>query len=53
MGLVPSERLDPLYLWHWLQGVDLGKLADGSNVPQLTAPQMRGLALPVPPLETR
>lgn len=48
MGLVPSAALQPLYLWHWLQGVDLGKLADGSQVPQINAPQVRSLSLPVP-----
>jgi type I restriction enzyme S subunit len=53
MGLVPSEELDPLYLWHWLQGVDLGKLADGSQVPQINAPQIRGLRLPVPPRDVQ
>ncbi|MBD2759908.1 restriction endonuclease subunit S [Yimella sp. cx-573] len=48
MGLVPSPGLNPLYLWHWLQGIDLGKLADGSQVPQINGPQIRGLAIPLP-----
>lgn len=51
MGLVTSDRLDSTFLWHWLQGVDLGKLADGSSVPQINAPQMRTLSLPVPRLQ--
>lgn len=50
MGLRPNERLRSDYLWHWLQGIDLGSLADGSNVPQLNAPQMRSLSLPLPDL---
>jgi type I restriction enzyme S subunit len=48
MGLVATDRLDSTFLWHWLQGVDLGKLADGSSVPQINAAQIRTLSLPVP-----
>lgn len=48
MGLRPKPGLLADYLWHWLDGIDLGKLADGSNVPQINAPQIRELHLPVP-----
>ncbi|GAA1760785.1 hypothetical protein GCM10009681_34990 [Luedemannella helvata] len=51
MGLEPSERVHAEFLWHWLQGIDLSRLADGSNVPQINAPQIRDLRLPLPPLE--
>ena len=50
MGLVPTRDLLPEYLWHWLSGVDLGRLADGSNVPQINSPQIARLSLPVPSL---
>lgn len=50
MGLVPGPDLDSSYLWHWLQTVDLGRVADGSNVPQINAAQIRDMALPVPDL---
>lgn len=49
MGLRPSASLSSEYLWHWLSSVDLGQIADGSNVPQINAPQIRRLSLPVPP----
>lgn len=51
MGLVPGPRIRPSYLWHWLEGIDLAGLADGSNVPQINGPQIRGLSLVAPPLE--
>lgn len=53
MGLVPNDSLDSSYLWHWLQTVDLGRIADGSNVPQINATQIRELRLPVPDLQTQ
>lgn len=53
MGLQPSSQLYPEYLWHWIQGVDLARLADGSNVPQINAPQIRGLSLPVPSIDVQ
>jgi type I restriction enzyme S subunit len=49
MGLVPGELVDPHYLWYWLQGVDLAKLADGSNVPQINKTDLEPLLIPVPP----
>ena len=53
MGLVPGPRLRPAYLWHWLEGIDLARLSDGSNVPQINSPQMRGLSLSAPSLEVQ
>lgn len=53
MGLIPSKELDPSYLWHWLRTVDLGRIADGSNVPQINATQIRDLSLPVPTMEAQ
>ena len=50
MGLQSSDRILSEYLWNWLEGIDLAKLGDGSNVPQINAPQIRGLALPLPDL---
>jgi type I restriction enzyme, S subunit len=52
MGLVPDQsELLPEFLWLWLEGIDLARLSDGSNVPQINARQIHDLALPVPPLE--
>jgi len=53
MGLMPADGLDSSYLWHWLQTVDLGRIADGSNVPQINATQIRELRLPVPDLDSQ
>ena len=53
MGLVPNDGLDSSYLWHWLQTVDLGRIADGSNVAQINATQIRELQLPVPELQAQ
>ncbi len=53
MGLRPSSEIRQRYLWHWFDGIDLGAIADGSNVPQINAPQMRRLSLPVPPLDVQ
>jgi type I restriction enzyme S subunit len=47
MGLIPGPNLRSEYLWHWLQGEDLSRIADGSNVPQINAPQIRGLRIPL------
>lgn len=49
MGLRPKQGVAPKYLWHWLEGIDLGQIADGSNVPQINASQIRRLLIPVPP----
>lgn len=53
MGFQPKDELLPEFLWHWLETIDLGQLADGSNVPQINAHQIRGLRLPVPDLKTQ
>ncbi|MFD8442577.1 hypothetical protein ACFV11_08285 [Streptomyces globisporus] len=47
MGLRPKEPLSVDYLWCWFQGVDLGRIADGSSVPQINAKQVKGLSIPV------
>lgn len=53
MGLVPGEELRGDFLWWALQLVDLGALADGSNVPQINTPDIAPVQIPVPPLETQ
>lgn len=50
MGLVCVDCVAE-WLWHWFLGVDLGKLSDGSNVPQINNPDIAPLLVPVPPLE--
>lgn len=47
MGLVPSRYISN-WLWTWFLGIDLGSLADGSNVPQINNPDIAPLCLPLP-----
>lgn len=49
MGIVPIPSVGP-YLWMWFMGLDLGPLADGSNVPQLNHGDIAPLPVPLPPL---
>lgn len=53
MGLIPGPSLNPEYLWHWFQGIDLRAISDGSNVPQINGPAIRSLRIPVPDLMTQ
>lgn len=48
MGIIPSESIHPVYLWYWMQNLDLSSLADGSNVPQINTPDLSELLIPVP-----
>ena len=35
MGVIPSEKIRPLYLYYYFQNIDLGTLYNGSSVPQI------------------
>lgn len=48
MGLVAVPSVAD-WLWSWFKGVDLAKLSDGSNIPQINNPDIAPLHLPVPP----
>jgi type I restriction enzyme S subunit len=50
MGLVPIDSVSD-WLWWWFQGVDLGRLSDGSNVPQINNPDIAPLLVPIPPAD--
>ncbi len=49
MGLVPVDS-SAEWLWWWFQGIDLGRLSDGSNIPQINNPDIAPLVIPVPPI---
>ncbi len=51
MGVVPGPNLDPVFLLRWFENVDLGSIADGSNVPQINHGDVEPLNIPLPPLE--
>jgi type I restriction enzyme S subunit len=48
MGITPSEVLDAFFRV-WFDSVDLGRLSDGSNVPQINHKDIDPLPLPLPP----
>jgi type I restriction enzyme S subunit len=48
MGITPCEAIDE-YFRVWFDSVDLGKLSDGSNVPQINHKDIAPLPLPLPP----
>lgn len=47
MALVPKQ-VDPEYLWWWVQTLDLAKLSNGSNVPQINNGDIEPLVVPLP-----
>lgn len=52
MGLIPSELLNPRFLFFWMQTIDLSKLAlDSGAVPSIRKSEMGNLQVPVPPLD--
>ncbi|MCH1883041.1 restriction endonuclease subunit S [Agrococcus sp. ARC_14] len=53
MGLRPRDGYSVEFIWHWLDGIDLGAIADGSNVPQINARQIRSLSVPTAPSEAQ
>lgn len=48
MGLVPGTDIDPRFLYLWLSSIDLNRLADGSNVPQINHGDLADLELRIP-----
>lgn len=48
MGLVAAPSAAE-WLWSWFRGVDLAKLSDGSNIPQINNPDIAPLHVPIPP----
>jgi type I restriction enzyme, S subunit len=51
MCITPSEGLSD-FLWVWIQSLDLSRLADGSNVPQINHSDIKPLEIWIPPVET-
>ena len=49
MGITPVLEITS-YLFTWFDGVNLGKLSDGSNVPQINHKDIEPLLIPLPPL---
>ncbi len=53
MGILPKEILSNNYLFYWIQKLDLSKIYDGSNVPQINNKNVAPLEFPIPPLPTQ
>lgn len=49
MGITPDHNFAS-YFFTWFDGVDLGRLSDGSNVPQINHKDIEPLVVPLPPL---
>jgi len=50
MGVIPNKFVDSNYLFNFFISIDLGKIADGSNVPQINNKNIEPLLFPLPPL---
>jgi type I restriction enzyme S subunit len=48
MAVSPSRAIAN-FLWTWFQTLNLAKLSDGSNVPQINNPDIAPLTVPLPP----
>ena len=48
--MIPNSEISG-YLWLWFQGLDLAKLSDGSNVPQINNPHIVPCVVPLAPLD--
>lgn len=49
MGLVAAPSAAE-WLWSWFKGINLAKLSDGSNIPQINNPDIAPLLVPIPPV---
>lgn len=48
MGLIPGEMISSRFLYLWLSSIELSRLADGSNVPQINNGDLQDLTLNLP-----
>ena len=48
MGLIP-KKVHTRYVFYWIKSIDLMRLADGSNVPQINHKDIDPLMVPLPP----
>ena len=52
-GIIPSEKLDPVYLYHFLDMSRdlLNELGSGTTFKELSATNLKSVEIPLPPLE--
>ncbi len=53
MGILPNDKVSSNYLFYWIQKLDLSKIYDGSNVPQINNKNVAPLDFPLPPKPTQ
>lgn len=53
MGILPNDKLASNFLFYWIQKLDLSKIYDGSNVPQINNKNVDPLNFPLAPLATQ
>ncbi len=51
MGALPNEKVSSKYLFYWFVKLDLGKIYDGSNVPQINNKNVEPLEFPLCSME--
>lgn len=47
MGALPNDKVSSKYLFYWFEKLDLGKIYDGSNVPQINNKNIEPLNFPI------
>jgi type I restriction enzyme S subunit len=51
MGILPNENVLSNFLYYWFQKLDLSKIYDGSNVPQINNKNVAPLDFPIPTIK--
>lgn len=51
MGVIPSDKIRPLYLYYFFQNIDFGTLYNGSSVPQINNTDIAPMEINLIPLE--
>ena len=51
MGVIPSDKIRPLYLYYYFQNIDFGTLYNGSSVPQINNTDIAPMEINLIPLE--
>ena len=51
MGIIPSDKIRPLYLYYYFQNIDFGTLYNGSSVPQINNTDIAPMEINLIPLE--
>jgi type I restriction enzyme S subunit len=50
MGAIPNDEIDGDFLFYWFEQLDLSKIYDGSNIPQINKKNVDPLPFAKPPL---